>query len=124
MLAPVSSSIPRSLPNIGSSSTQYAYGSDRRTYYRLKTLIAGFNHLLRSLCPDDVLLGRYAMDHPALVSSPYLLMFAFLSPSSAWFFFKLMGVSGAEAVVAAASPWIGQGHSCKVCGVTFADGWL
>lgn len=28
---------------------------------------------------------------------------------SAWFFFKIMNVSGAEAVVAAASPWIGQG---------------
>jgi hypothetical protein len=32
-----------------------------------------------------------------------------LNSSSAWFFFKLMNVSGAEAVVAAASPWIGQG---------------
>ena len=31
--------------------------------------------------------------------------------SSAWFFFKTMNVSGAEAVVAAASPWIGQGES-------------
>ena len=31
--------------------------------------------------------------------------------SSAWFFFKLMNVSGAEAVVAAASPWVGQGES-------------
>ena len=30
---------------------------------------------------------------------------------SAWFFFKIMNVSGAEAVVAAASPWIGQGES-------------
>ncbi|KIJ97698.1 hypothetical protein K443DRAFT_681333, partial [Laccaria amethystina LaAM-08-1] len=29
----------------------------------------------------------------------------------AWFFFKIMDVSGAEAVVAAASPWIGQGES-------------
>jgi len=29
----------------------------------------------------------------------------------AWFFFKLMNVSGAEAVVAAASPWVGQGES-------------
>ncbi|KAH6914173.1 H+/nucleoside cotransporter [Coprinopsis sp. MPI-PUGE-AT-0042] len=29
----------------------------------------------------------------------------------AWFFFKIMNVSGAEAVVAAASPWIGQGES-------------
>ena len=30
---------------------------------------------------------------------------------SAWLFFKLLNVSGAEAVVAAASPWIGQGES-------------
>ena len=29
----------------------------------------------------------------------------------AWFFFKIMNVSGAEAVVAASSPWIGQGES-------------
>ncbi|KAH0827922.1 Na+ dependent nucleoside transporter C-terminus-domain-containing protein [Lanmaoa asiatica] len=29
----------------------------------------------------------------------------------AWFFFKLMNVSGAEAVVASASPWVGQGES-------------
>lgn len=30
---------------------------------------------------------------------------------SAWLFFKLLNVSGAEAVVAASSPWIGQGES-------------
>ncbi|KAG8680355.1 hypothetical protein FRC09_018306, partial [Ceratobasidium sp. 395] len=29
----------------------------------------------------------------------------------AWFFFKTLNVSGAEAVVAAASPWVGQGES-------------
>lgn len=29
----------------------------------------------------------------------------------AWFFYKTMNVSGAEAVVAAASPWVGQGES-------------
>jgi len=29
----------------------------------------------------------------------------------AWFFFKLMDISGAEAVVASASPWVGQGES-------------
>lgn len=29
----------------------------------------------------------------------------------AWFFFKLLNVSGAEAVVASASPWVGQGES-------------
>ena len=33
------------------------------------------------------------------------------SQFSAWLFFKLMGVSGAEAVVASASPWVGQGES-------------
>ncbi|KAG8213985.1 Na+ dependent nucleoside transporter C-terminus-domain-containing protein, partial [Butyriboletus roseoflavus] len=31
--------------------------------------------------------------------------------ASAWFFFKLMNISGAEAVVASASPWVGQGES-------------
>jgi hypothetical protein len=36
----------------------------------------------------------------------------FSTSQSAWFFFKIMNVSGAEAVVAAASPWIGQGLSC------------
>jgi len=34
-----------------------------------------------------------------------------LASSSAWFFFKTMNVSGAEAVIAAASPFIGQGES-------------
>ncbi|KAH7915210.1 Na+ dependent nucleoside transporter C-terminus-domain-containing protein [Hygrophoropsis aurantiaca] len=29
----------------------------------------------------------------------------------AWFFFKAMNISGAEAVVASASPWVGQGES-------------
>ena len=29
----------------------------------------------------------------------------------AWFFFKTMNVSGAEAVVASASPFVGQGES-------------
>lgn len=29
----------------------------------------------------------------------------------AWFFFKTMNVSGAEAIVAASSPWVGQGES-------------
>lgn len=35
----------------------------------------------------------------------------FILSTSAWFFFKVMNVSGAEAVVAAASPFIGQGES-------------
>lgn len=30
----------------------------------------------------------------------------------AWFFYKLFGISGAEAVVAAATPFIGQGENC------------
>jgi hypothetical protein len=53
------------------------------------------------------------MDHRTLVSIPTFLYGAAFSQtlSSAWFFFKLMDVSGAEAVVAAASPWIGQGQS-------------
>jgi concentrative nucleoside transporter, CNT family len=29
----------------------------------------------------------------------------------AWFFFKLMNISGAEAVIAAGSPFVGQGES-------------
>lgn len=41
----------------------------------------------------------------------YLGVMQWLIRHFAWFFFKLMGVSGAEAVVAAASPWIGQGES-------------
>lgn len=30
----------------------------------------------------------------------------------AWFFYRLFGISGAEAVVAAATPFIGQGENC------------
>lgn len=41
----------------------------------------------------------------------YLGVMQWLIKHFAWFFFKLMGVSGAEAVVAASSPWIGQGES-------------
>ncbi len=45
----------------------------------------------------------------------FALTFSQSDPStsipSAWFFFKLLDVSGAEAVVAASSPWIGQGES-------------
>uniref|UniRef100_A0A8H7XPU2 H+/nucleoside cotransporter n=1 Tax=Psilocybe cubensis TaxID=181762 RepID=A0A8H7XPU2_PSICU len=41
----------------------------------------------------------------------YLGVMQWIIKYFAWFFFKLMGVSGAEAVVAAASPWIGQGES-------------
>ncbi|XP_006460871.1 hypothetical protein AGABI2DRAFT_68805 [Agaricus bisporus var. bisporus H97] len=41
----------------------------------------------------------------------YLGVMQWIIRHFAWFFFKIMGVSGAEAVVAAASPWIGQGES-------------
>lgn len=41
----------------------------------------------------------------------YLGVMQWLIKGFAWFFFKLMNVSGAEAVVAAASPFIGQGES-------------
>ncbi|KAF9453969.1 hypothetical protein P691DRAFT_770974 [Macrolepiota fuliginosa MF-IS2] len=41
----------------------------------------------------------------------YLGVMQWVIKHFAWFFFKLMNVSGAEAVVAAASPWIGQGES-------------
>ncbi|KAF4621298.1 hypothetical protein D9613_000560 [Agrocybe pediades] len=41
----------------------------------------------------------------------YLGVMQWVIKNFAWFFFKVMNVSGAEAVVAAASPWIGQGES-------------
>ncbi|KAG2074563.1 H+/nucleoside cotransporter [Suillus decipiens] len=41
----------------------------------------------------------------------YLGVMQWMVKGFAWLFFKLMNVSGAEAVVAAASPWIGQGES-------------
>ncbi|CAE7084299.1 unnamed protein product [Rhizoctonia solani] len=41
----------------------------------------------------------------------YLGVMQWLIKQFAWFFFKTLNVSGAEAVVAAASPWIGQGES-------------
>ncbi|CAA7259231.1 unnamed protein product [Cyclocybe aegerita] len=41
----------------------------------------------------------------------YLGVMQWVIKHFAWFFLKLMNVSGAEAVVAAASPWIGQGES-------------
>jgi CNT family concentrative nucleoside transporter len=53
------------------------------------------------------------MDHKRIVrAEPHYVQRVILIISlSAWFFFKLMNVSGAEAVVAAASPWVGQGES-------------
>ncbi|KAJ2931254.1 hypothetical protein H1R20_g5878, partial [Candolleomyces eurysporus] len=41
----------------------------------------------------------------------YLGVMQWVIKRFAWFFFKIMDVSGAEAVVAAASPWVGQGES-------------
>ncbi|KIK68833.1 hypothetical protein GYMLUDRAFT_34826 [Collybiopsis luxurians FD-317 M1] len=41
----------------------------------------------------------------------YLGVMQWLIAKFAWFFFKLLDISGAEAVVAASSPWIGQGES-------------
>ncbi|KAI0712943.1 Na+ dependent nucleoside transporter C-terminus-domain-containing protein [Cerioporus squamosus] len=41
----------------------------------------------------------------------YLGVMQWLIRGFAWFFFKIMDISGAEAVVAAASPFIGQGES-------------
>ncbi|KLO15888.1 H+/nucleoside cotransporter [Schizopora paradoxa] len=41
----------------------------------------------------------------------YLGVMQWVIKNFAWFFFKLLNVSGAEAVVAAASPWVGQGES-------------
>lgn len=56
------------------------------------------------------------MDHRKIVrGSPDVVLennsIIILPSSSAWFFYKIMNVSGAEAVVAAASPWVGQGES-------------
>ncbi|KAJ7124936.1 Na+ dependent nucleoside transporter C-terminus-domain-containing protein [Mycena epipterygia] len=41
----------------------------------------------------------------------YLGVMQWIIKNFAWLFFKLLNVSGAEAVVAASSPWIGQGES-------------
>jgi CNT family concentrative nucleoside transporter len=41
----------------------------------------------------------------------YLGVMQWIIKEFAWFFFKIMNVSGAEAVVAAASPWVGIGES-------------
>ncbi|EAU91338.1 H+/nucleoside cotransporter [Coprinopsis cinerea okayama7 len=41
----------------------------------------------------------------------YLGVMQWVISKFAWFFYKIMGVSGAEAVVASASPWVGQGES-------------
>ncbi|ESK84310.1 h+ nucleoside cotransporter [Moniliophthora roreri MCA 2997] len=41
----------------------------------------------------------------------YLGVMQWVLGKFAWFFFKIMNISGAEAVVAASSPWIGQGES-------------
>lgn len=52
------------------------------------------------------------MDHQTFVRPPSASVCnAADQAPSAWLFFKIMNVSGAEAVVAAASPWVGQGES-------------
>lgn len=57
--------------------------------------------------------GGDAMDHQVIVSyfsQVFIPIYSTPAPS-AWFFFKIMNVSGAEAVVASASPWVGLGES-------------
>ncbi|KAI0044354.1 hypothetical protein FA95DRAFT_1562356 [Auriscalpium vulgare] len=44
----------------------------------------------------------------------YLGVMQWVLKGFAWFFFKVMNISGAEAVVAAASPFIGQGESAAL----------
>jgi CNT family concentrative nucleoside transporter len=60
---------------------------------------------------NDVLPWCHAMDPQALVSCIYWVAVdhSIIIEISAWLFYKLMNISGAEAVVAAASPFIGQG---------------
>ena len=74
---------------------------------------AGLHHLFCRVYPNDVLSWCHAMDSQAFVSTKILFngyeVFKYSTFQSAWFFFKIMNVSGAEAVVAAASPWVGQG---------------
>lgn len=41
----------------------------------------------------------------------YLGVMQWIIKHFSWFFFKLMNISGAEAVVAASSPWVGMGES-------------
>ena len=88
------------------------------------------DHLLHCFHPDVILCapviiflcieidthqaGRNAMDHQILVGCfvhEFVPICSHHISTSAWFFFKLLNVSGAEAVVASASPWIGQGES-------------
>lgn len=45
----------------------------------------------------------------------YVGVMQWIIKNFAWFFFRLMNISGAEAIVAAASPWIGQGQSITIC---------
>jgi nucleoside permease NupC len=54
---------------------------------------------------------QWIIKNLCVMISPDLLFIYIQVESSAWFFFKTMNVSGAEAVVAAASPFIGQGES-------------
>jgi CNT family concentrative nucleoside transporter len=76
----------------------------------LNTSPAFRHNLFRCIRANDVLSWRHAMDPQALVCYICWVVDLFLiSEFSAWLFYKLMNISGAEAVVAAASPFIGQG---------------
>ncbi|GJJ16119.1 hypothetical protein Clacol_010399 [Clathrus columnatus] len=71
------------------------------------------NYFFRLICADDVLLRSYAIHHQEIVKRHLFIKFCLKSEfsCSAYFFYKTMNISGAEAIVAAASPWIGQGES-------------
>lgn len=63
----VSSSMPRPLPNIGSSSIRYVNLARLLAFHLTLVCIAGLNHFLRRLCANDVLPWCHAMDHQELV---------------------------------------------------------
>ncbi|KAI9437570.1 Na+ dependent nucleoside transporter C-terminus-domain-containing protein [Lactarius indigo] len=53
----------------------------------------------------------------------YLGVMQWVIKNFAWFFFKTMNVSGAEAVVAAASPFLGQGESACLIHLVMTSGF-
>jgi hypothetical protein len=55
--------------------------------------------------------GSDAMGNQAFVSGYRPYSFLLLTFVSAWLFYKVMNISGAEAVVAAGSPFVGIGES-------------
>lgn len=76
----------------------------------------GATFFWRTLVPD----GNFATNTlssiiwfvSAAVALYYCGVMGWVIKKFAWFFYKLFGISGAEAVVAAASPFIGQGENC------------